>query len=118
MFLDKAYLAPWLEVMHKETERIKNGDSKMNPYGATNKIEFFAVASEYFFEHPDALKKEKPELYELLTKIFRQDTKQRLGSAVKNLINYTGNKDSRTAACPCGSGNKYKNCCLNNSRTY
>jgi len=118
MFLDKAYLAPWLEVMHKETERIKNGDSKMNPYGATNKIEFFAVASEYFFEHPDALKKEKPELYELLTKIFRQDTKQRLGSAVKNLINYTGNKVSRNAACPCGSGKKYKNCCLNNSRTY
>jgi Mlc titration factor MtfA (ptsG expression regulator) len=118
MFLDKAYLAPWLEVMHKETERIKDGDSKMNPYGATNKIEFFAVASEYFFEHPDALKKEKPELYELLTKIFKQDTKHRLGSAVKNLINYTGNKVSRNAACPCGSGKKYKNCCLKNSRSY
>lgn len=117
-FIDKAYLAPWLEVMYKESERIKNGDSKMNPYGASNKIEFFAVAAEYFFEHPDALKKEKPELYELLTKIFRQDTKHRFGSAIKNMINYTGNKVSRNAPCPCGSGKKYKNCCMSNSRTY
>jgi MtfA peptidase len=118
LFLESDLLPEWKEVLRKETERIKEGDSKMNAYGATSDIEFFAVASEYFFEHPDALKKEKPELYELLTKVYRQDTKRHFSSAVKNMINYNGNKVSRNAPCPCGSGKKYKQCCLNNSRIY
>lgn len=118
LFLDNAYLGPWLEIMDKEMSRINNGYSKMNPYGATNKIEFFAVAAEYFFEHPDAMEKEKPELYDLLTKVFRQDTKSHFRSALNNMINYTGNKVGRNSPCPCGSDKKYKNCCLKNSRTY
>lgn len=118
LFLDNAYIGPWMEVMYKEMERIYEGESKMNPYGGTNKIEFFAVATEYFFEHPQAMKKNKPELYELMTRIFKQDTKNHFSSAVKNLINYNGAKVSRNAPCPCGSGKKYKNCCLKNARQY
>jgi len=38
----------------------------MNVYGATNPAEFFAVATETFFEKPVQLKKEHPELYEEL----------------------------------------------------
>ena len=117
-FLDHAHLGPWLTIMQKEMKRINKGESKMNPYGATNQIEFFAVATEYFFEHPHAMKKEKPELYELMKLVFKQDTKTHFSYAVKNLINYTGNKIDRNASCPCGSGKKYKHCCLKNARTY
>lgn len=118
VFMDNQYIAPWLEIIRKETERINEGKSKMNPYGATNQVEFFAVASEYFFEHPKALKKNKPELYDMLAMVFRQDTKSRLSTAIKSMFNYTGNKVGRNSPCPCGSGKKYKRCCLKNARTY
>ncbi|BDS14469.1 zinc-dependent peptidase [Aureispira anguillae] len=117
-FMQHQYIAPWLEIIRKETERIKKGHSEMNPYGATNSVEFFAVASEYFFEHPKSLQKNKPELYELLCHVFQQDTKNRLKVAFKAMLNYTGNKVGRNAPCPCGSGKKYKQCCLKNARTY
>ena len=68
--LDKKYLLPWLHLMQKEIEKIQDGHSDINPYGATNKAEFFAVASEYFFERPELLKENHPELYSLLVKIF------------------------------------------------
>jgi Mlc titration factor MtfA (ptsG expression regulator) len=118
LFLANRYLEPWLEVMHQETERIKKGQSNMNSYGATNKIEFFAVATEYFFEHPSVMQRRKPELYELMQKIFQQDTKHQLASALKNLVNYRGKTVGRNEPCPCGSGKKYKNCCLDNARQF
>lgn len=118
LFMEHQYIAPWLEIIRKETERINNGESKMNPYGATNQIEFFAVTTEYFFENPKALKKNKPEVYEMLSRVFQQDTKAQLKVALKSLFNYTGNKIGRNDPCPCGSGKKYKDCCLKNSRTY
>lgn len=117
-FMEHKYIAPWLEIIRKETERIKKGRSEMNPYGATNQVEFFAVASEYFFEHPKALQKNNPELYSILSKVFQQDTKNRLKTAFRSMLNYTGNKVGRNAPCPCGSGKKYKKCCLKNARTY
>lgn len=117
-FMEHQYIAPWLEIIRKETERIHKGQSSMNPYGATNRIEFFAVASEYFFEHPNALQKNKPELYKILSHVFQQDTKSRLKTAFKSMLNYTGNKVGRNDPCPCGSGKKYKQCCLKNARTY
>lgn len=116
LFLEHQYLAPWLAVMHKETERIKAGKSNMNPYGATNLVEFFAVATEYFFEQPHTLKKNKPELYALLSKIFNQDTKSKLKYELLNLVQYNGKRVKRNSPCPCNSGKKYKNCCLKNAR--
>ncbi len=78
LFMENQYVAPWLEIIRKETERINKGKSDMNPYGATNRVEFFAVASEYFFEHPRALKKNNPDLYDMLSRVFQQDTKNKL----------------------------------------
>ena len=43
----------------------------MDVYGATNPAEFFAVATETFFEKPVQLKKEHPELYEELYGFYR-----------------------------------------------
>lgn len=68
--LGKKYILPWLQLMRKEIELILKDRSDINPYGATNEAEFFAVVSEYFFERPKLLKEKHPELYNLLSEIF------------------------------------------------
>ena len=73
VLLNRKYSVPWLETANKNIEAIISGYSDMNIYGATNKAEFFAVASEYFFNSPYLFKENHPELYELMTKIFNQD---------------------------------------------
>jgi MtfA peptidase len=70
--LSKQYTIPWINMMHQMIKEIIAGNSDINPYGATNQGEFFAVVSEYFFERPDLLQSKHPELYELLEKIFSQ----------------------------------------------
>jgi Mlc titration factor MtfA (ptsG expression regulator) len=71
--LSKQYTIPWINMMHQMIKEILENDSDINPYGATSQGEFFAVVSEYFFERPDLLQANHPELYKLLEKIFRQD---------------------------------------------
>lgn len=70
--VDKKYILPWLQLIHREIQNIRNNQSDINPYGATNEAEFFAVVSEYFFEQPGLLKQKHPELYKMLSIIFRQ----------------------------------------------
>lgn len=79
--LDKKYVLPWLGMMHREMKRIRRGKSRLRNYGASNKVEFFAVASEYFFERPDELRIHHPKLYHLLKKIFRQDLRRQFSPA-------------------------------------
>jgi Mlc titration factor MtfA (ptsG expression regulator) len=45
----------------------------LRPYAATNTHEFFAVLTEAFFEKPEALQSEHPELYGLLRDFYCQD---------------------------------------------
>jgi Mlc titration factor MtfA (ptsG expression regulator) len=68
--LERKYILPWLELMRKEIGLIIKDRSDINPYGATDEAEFFAVVSEYFFERPKLLKEKHPELYDLLSEIF------------------------------------------------
>jgi len=68
--LEKKYILPWLQLMRREIELILEDRSDINPYGATNEAEFFAVVSEYFFERPKLLQEKHPELYRLLSEIF------------------------------------------------
>jgi Mlc titration factor MtfA (ptsG expression regulator) len=70
--MTKQYVIPWLNLMHQKIKEILKNKTDINLYGATDEAEFFAVVSEYFFERPDLLQQKHPELYELLTKIFRQ----------------------------------------------
>ena len=52
----------------------ENGaDNVLDYYGATNKAEFSAVATETFFEQPQALRAEHEVLFELLEKYFKLD---------------------------------------------
>jgi MtfA peptidase len=48
-------------------------DTLLDPYGAEAPAEFFAVASEAFFEIPALLDEEYPALYEQLRTYYRQD---------------------------------------------
>lgn len=64
------YSIPWLNLMHEEMEAINNNKSDVRAYGGTNKQEFFAVTSEYFFERPHLFKRKHPELYKMLEDCF------------------------------------------------
>jgi Mlc titration factor MtfA (ptsG expression regulator) len=66
------YSQPWVRLMHKNIKEIMKNKSDINPYGATNEAEFFAVVSEYFFEKPELLKSKHPELYGMLKDIFNK----------------------------------------------
>ncbi len=74
LLLQNQYTIPWLNLMHKNIQDIQKGNSDINAYGATNNAEFFAVASEYFFERPMLLKTKHPQLYDMLNKMFQQSS--------------------------------------------
>lgn len=100
--LEKQYTIPWINLMHKEIESIIKNRSDINPYGAASKTEFFAVASEYFFERPQLLKERHPDLFKLMEEIFGQTPAIKAKAAQ--------DKIGRNDSCPCGSGEKYKDC--------
>ena len=70
--------AAWASVLSAEYEALlkkkkKRRRSVMNKYGATNPAEFFAVATETFFEKPRQLRKKEPELYGELREYYKLD---------------------------------------------
>src|SRR5690606_22569025 len=62
----------WAQVMSTEFERLRReegmGTYPIDDYGAENEAEFFAVATEVFFEDPGRLRRETPALYRELAK--------------------------------------------------
>jgi MtfA peptidase len=71
-------LLSWAEVMKMEFAALRAaGDTGiptlLDTYGATNPAEFFAVATEAFFERPRALRRQHPRLFAELSRFFRQD---------------------------------------------
>lgn len=71
--LNRKHNSKWVELMNKNIEMILQQNSDINSYGASNKAEFFAVTSEYFFNQPELFKEKHMELYELMCLIFNQD---------------------------------------------
>jgi len=68
----------WAGVMKLEFAALRAADETgiptlLDTYGATNPAEFFAVATEAFFERPRALCQRHPRLYRELERFFRQD---------------------------------------------
>ena len=68
----------WSQVLGAEFERLREADERgedtlLDPYGAETPAEFFAVATEYFFERSAELEALHPELYAELRAYFRQD---------------------------------------------
>lgn len=68
----------WIEVMSSAFKdfqrRVDSGEETLlDPYGAELPTEFFAVASEAFFEAPELLRDEYPEVYVQLRSFYCQD---------------------------------------------
>ena len=69
----------WARMLTKEYNKlisdiIHHKHPLLNEYGATNPAEFFAVATEYFFEKPIDLKILHPELYKQFKNFYNLDT--------------------------------------------
>lgn len=78
-------IANWSAVFMGEfqalTSAVANGEGTfLDPYGATNAAEFFAVATESFFERAGAMASFHPKLYEALRGFYRQDPAARADS--------------------------------------
>jgi Mlc titration factor MtfA (ptsG expression regulator) len=76
--LEPGDLAKWAYVLHRHYDRLLHlaragTPSTLDHYGASNEAEFFAVATEAFFERPLRLRSEEQELYEALRAVYNQD---------------------------------------------
>lgn len=65
----------WSVVLGQHYAALKRNPrrSVLRAYGATNEAEFFAVATEAFFERPKTMKKKTPDLYRELKRFYRTD---------------------------------------------
>jgi len=68
----------WSEVMSKEFKKLKetyknHKKAILDYYAITNEAEFFAVATEVFFEKPQKLKEIEPDIYDILKEFYRLD---------------------------------------------
>jgi Mlc titration factor MtfA (ptsG expression regulator) len=64
----------WYEVCTRELALLRAGDGwPLRDYGGTDPGEFFAVATEAFFDLPAQLEEAKPDLYRVLRAFYRQD---------------------------------------------
>ncbi len=106
VFMDNQAILPWVKLMQENMAEMLAGKSDINSYGATNSQEFLAVTSEYFFQRPRLLKEKHPKLYEVLSKIFDTDLAKTLDG--DEPLRSIGRNDK----CPCGSGKKFKDCCM------
>lgn len=104
-------IAPWIELVRRKMQEIDDGASDLNRYALTNEAEFFSVVTEYFFERPGIMERKHPELFAMLQQVFMQDMKSR-AQALRREITPDRKRFGRNSPCPCGSGKKYKNCCL------
>jgi len=71
----------WSEVLSRDFHNLRMNamyrqHTVMDPYGATNPAEFFAVATETFFEKPYQMAEHHAELYAEFLKYYRVDPRQ------------------------------------------
>lgn len=75
---DRARYTAWARVLGSEYESLhadleQHRRTLLSPYAATNPAEFFAVATEIFFERPRDLRRDHPDLYRQLAGFYGQD---------------------------------------------
>lgn len=80
---DRAEYHDWVRTCSREYRRLirdleKGRRTFLDEYGATDEVEFFAVATEHFFDQPLRLIKSAPELYRVLKGYYRQDPAKRI----------------------------------------
>ncbi len=75
---DRSAYVTWAQTFSEEFLALQNKTSRgrksvMDAYGATNPAEFFAVATETFFEKPDQMQRNHPELFQELLDYYQLD---------------------------------------------
>jgi len=75
---DGAAYSTWADIMGREYTKMlkeveKNHKTLLDEYGATNPAEFFAVATETFFEKSVQMKKKMPDTYKILKDFYQLD---------------------------------------------
>lgn len=75
---DHSHYAEWATVLSKEFDALliranRGTNSVIDAYGTVSPAEFFAVATESFFEKPVQMKTKLPELYEQLERFYGLD---------------------------------------------
>lgn len=75
---DKTEYQEWVRICSREYLRLKHDIEKgrksfLNAYGATSEAEFFAVATEQFFDQPRWMIEQAPDLYRVLQEYYRQN---------------------------------------------
>jgi Mlc titration factor MtfA (ptsG expression regulator) len=71
----------WARILEKDYDKLRhdihwNRDTFLDEYGAVNPAEFFAVATECFFEKAKDLQELHPDLYNELKNFYQQDPAQ------------------------------------------
>jgi len=80
---DRAEYHDWVLTCSREYLRLKHRTEKdkksfLDSYATTNEAEFFAVATEQFFDQPQLMIKHAPDLYRVLKEYYRQDPSERV----------------------------------------
>lgn len=75
---ETCHVADWVDTFHKAYARLNRlarlgRHTVLDYYGTVSEAEFFAVATEAFFERAVRLREEAPELYGILRAFYRQD---------------------------------------------
>ncbi len=76
MLADGRDYKAWARVFNEHFHMLREDPRELDvidTYGATNEAEFFAVATEVFFEKPKVLRRKAPELYEQLARYYEVD---------------------------------------------
>lgn len=73
----RAHYRAWGKVLSERYERLRKGKMPerrvLREYGATNEAEFFAVATEAFFERPEQMLELTPDLYGEMSRFYGVD---------------------------------------------
>jgi hypothetical protein len=75
---DQSAFVSWARVLQEEYEALRarvgrQAHTLLDDYAATNPAEFFAVATECFFQRPHEMLAEHPDLYRQLQAFYQQD---------------------------------------------
>ncbi|MEX0718790.1 MAG: M90 family metallopeptidase [Planctomycetaceae bacterium] len=87
--LDRRLAGEWATVMSEAQSRLRRAASRgtrsfLDDYGTQDEAEFFAVATESFFEQPERMARNDQALYDLFSRYYRQDPIQRAQRARRN----------------------------------
>jgi Mlc titration factor MtfA (ptsG expression regulator) len=80
---DRTEYRNWVQTCSREYERLRQEaaagkKSFLTAYAATSPAEFFAVATEQFFDRPRSMIEQAPDLYGVLREYYRQDPAERV----------------------------------------